>query len=225
MNLMILQFILANFVYSNVGCGGAAMPCNLNTLVNSMLNYGVTADSKTLARIGPDTFFNLSSPLFFIALSFACVVICMFFLNYISYTVMKQQILNRQTWDLNICCGKTDGGGLNVDIFRHADLPRFKKIENIYNLPFEDGQFEHVLCSHTIEHVEDPRAFFDELKRVGKSVTIVLPPLWDISAALNLLEHRHIFLTLKKEHNNLPGYIRLPLAKTIQGIFKQRIHA
>ena len=37
-----------------------------------------------------------------------------------------------------------------------SDLPRFQQVTDIYDLPFEDQQFDTVLCSHTIEHVDDP---------------------------------------------------------------------
>ncbi len=146
-------------------------------------------------------------------------------LNVLSYRVLKARILRRRKWDLNICCGRTDGGGLNADIARHADVPRFVQIGSIDRLPFKDGAFETVLCSHTMEHVEDPDAFFRELGRVGNRVTLVLPPLWDLAGALNVLEHRWIFLTIRKEHDRLPSRIRLPLSRTVQRLLGQRIHA
>ncbi|MFC1501788.1 methyltransferase domain-containing protein [bacterium] len=137
-------------------------------------------------------------------------------LNLLSYRILKARILFRQKWDLNICCGKTDGGGINADIIKHAELPNFIRINNIYHLPFRDGEFRTVLCSHTIEHVDDPEGFYMELARVGKKVTLVIPPLWDISAVWNVFEHKWIFLTFKKEHNTLPRFIRLPLSTYIQ---------
>ena len=87
--------------------------------------------------------------------------------NLISYRFMKNRILKKKIWDLNICCGKTDGGGLNVDIIKHADIPNFVQINDVINLPFRDLEFDHVLSSHTIEHVDDPEAFFIELQRIG----------------------------------------------------------
>lgn len=146
-------------------------------------------------------------------------------LNFLSYRVLKKRILRRQKWDLNICCGKTDGGGLNADIVNHANLPNFVRLDSVYHLPFEDRQFEAVLCSHTMEHVEDPAAFLKELTRVGKEVTLVLPPLWDLAGALNVLEHRWVFLSFRKVHDHLPRYVRLPLSRTVQRILGQRIHA
>lgn len=145
--------------------------------------------------------------------------------NWLSYGVLKKRVVNSRKWDLNICCGKTDGGGVNADIQRHEDLPNFVFIKDVEHLPFGDGQFESVLSSHTIEHVDSPRAFFAELNRVGKSVTLVIPPLWDLSAAFNLLEHQHLFLTWRKVHTALPRHVRLPGAAWVQRILGQRIRA
>lgn len=147
-------------------------------------------------------------------------------LNFLSYRVMGGIIRNRrEKWDLNICCGKTDGGGVNVDIVKHADVPNLVVVDDIYNLPFNTNQFDNVLCSHTIEHVEDPAAFFAELDRISKEVTLVVPPLWDLSAVLNVFEHRWIFLTFRKEHHKLPNHIELPFAKAYQERKGQKIRA
>jgi ubiquinone/menaquinone biosynthesis C-methylase UbiE len=143
----------------------------------------------------------------------------------LSYSFLKKRILKRQGWGINICCGKTDGGGINADIIRHKYVPNFILIKDIYNLPFRDQQFETVLSSHTIEHVDHPEKFYRELKRIGKKVSIVIPPLWDITAALNVLEHKFIFLSFKKEHAHLPPFKKLPLASFIHKKFGQHIKA
>ena len=145
--------------------------------------------------------------------------------HYISYFSLKKRILAKHTWDLNICCGKTDGGGINADIFKHEDVPNFVFIENIYHLPFADKEFDRILCSHTLEHVENPVSFFKELTRVGREVTVVLPPLWDICAVFNIFEHKWIFLSFKKVHTGLPKYVKLPVAAFIQKKLGQKIHA
>lgn len=145
--------------------------------------------------------------------------------HFISYTVLKNRVLKKRRWDLNICCGHTDGGGLNVDIIRHKAVPNFHQVTDIYHLPFNDGQFNSVLCSHTIEHVDDPASFYRELRRVGKEVTLVIPPLYDISAALNFFEHRYLFLSFKKVHRRLPKYVRLPFSRMVQRHLGQNIEA
>lgn len=146
------------------------------------------------------------------------------FLNFLSYRVIKERTLRERRWDYNICCGVTDGGGVNADITRHAPVPRFELIEDVTALPHADGAFEQVLCSHTLEHVDDPRAMFAELRRVGRQVTILVPPLWDPFGALNPLEHRVIFLTLATRHvDRLPRYVPYRPARWLQALWGQRI--
>jgi hypothetical protein len=145
-------------------------------------------------------------------------------LNLFSYHFLKNRILKRQKWDLNLCCGKTDGGGINADIVRHKSVPNLV-IVDIYHLPFKANQFHSVLCSHTIEHVEQPLGLYIELNRVGRAVTLVTPPLWDVSAAFNVLEHKWIYWSLFTEHKHLPYYTPLPFSTSIQNLFGQRIKA
>ncbi len=151
----------------------------------------------------------------------ALVTLYLILAHFVSYELGKNRILKRQKWDLNICCGKTDGGGVNVDIVQHKELPGFRQVDSIYSLPFEDGEFESVLCSHTIEHVDDPERFYAELQRVGRSVTLVVPPLYDLGAVLNIMEHKWIFITFRKEHHKLPGFVKLPFADSYQKRFGQ----
>jgi hypothetical protein len=165
--------------------------------------------------------------LFYFLVTVAATLVLLPTLNFLSYRVMGGIIRRRRKkWDLNICCGKTDGGGINVDIVNHADVPRLVVVDNIYALPFSSGEFEHTLCSHTIEHVEDPDAFFCELNRVTRGkVTLVVPPLWDLSAVCNVFEHRWMFLTFRKEHHALPAHIELPFARYFQDRLGQKIRA
>jgi len=145
--------------------------------------------------------------------------------NFISYILMKKRIISQQRWDLNICCGKIDTGGINADIIRHTQVPNFVLIKDIYNLPFANKQFKKVLCSHTMEHVDRPEAFFRELSRVGETVTIILPPVWDFFGAFNFFEHKWIFFTVRKTHHKLPRYLSLPFAGHIHKFIGQRIKA
>ncbi|MDA2936460.1 class I SAM-dependent methyltransferase [Patescibacteria group bacterium AH-259-L05] len=154
----------------------------------------------------------------------AIVVVILFnLLHWLSYHYLKNKILQSRRWDLNICCGKTDGGGVNADIVKHIDVPHFVLIKDIYHLPFKDKQFDSVLCSHTMEHANNPKAFFKELQRVGKDITIVIPPLWDIGAALYFFEHKWIYLSFRKKHKKLPRMIPYPLGILYNKIFGQVI--
>lgn len=160
-----------------------------------------------------------------IILVFGAISAILGVIHYVSYYYLKKRILAKHRWDLNICCGKTDGGGINADIFKHNDVPNFVFIENIYRLPFADKEFDRILCSHTMEHVENPELFYKELARVGREVTVVIPPLWDLCAVFNIFEHKWIFLSFKKVHNTLPKYIELPVSTFTQRKLGQRIHA
>lgn len=163
----------------------------------------------------------------FIAIALLLFIVALVYgLNKLSYELLKGRILKQGQWDLNICCGNTDVGGINADIVQHSpDIPNFIRIDDIYRLPFNNKQFERVLCSHTMEHVEKPQQFDRELRRIGKSVHYILPPLWDFAAVFNLMEHKWVFLTMKKEHARLPRHIRLPLSRPVQKYFQQRVKA
>lgn len=73
---------------------------------------------------------------------------------------------------------------------------------DLSSLPFEDGQFDVVLCLQTLEHVLCPGDVLDELLRVARrSVVISVPhePFW---CALNFLRGRYI-----SSWGNTPGHI------------------
>jgi SAM-dependent methyltransferase len=128
----------------------------------------------------------------------------------LDYRILKNRYFSERKWDLNISCGFTDGGGINADIIER-EVPNFKLIKDAYNLPFKDKQFKNVVSSHTIEHVDDPERFFNELKRVSENVTLILPPIWDLAAMLFLMEHKWQFLTVRSKHvNSLPKRVKLP---------------
>ncbi len=153
------------------------------------------------------------------------VILFLILLNDLSYGLLKELHIARDSWDLNICCGYTECGKINADIVKHSSVKNFVLLEDIYNLPFQPEQFGNILCSHTIEHIEDPQKFHNELSRVGKRITYLVPPLWDLTAAFNIFEHRWIFLTIKKRHNKLPKYVKLPFSKIFQKLFGQKIKA
>ena len=70
-------------------------------------------------------------------------------LHYLSYGLLKTRILRWKRWDLNICCRKTDGKGINADTVPHTNLPRLVVVD-VYYLPFKSHQFKSVLSFHTI---------------------------------------------------------------------------
>ena len=149
----------------------------------------------------------------------------LFVLHWFSYFYLKGRIIGSRSWDLNICCGRTDGGGVNVDIVEFGSINNFWEVADVCDLPFGDKEFEWVLSSHTVEHLDEPAAFDRELQRVGRHVVYIVPPLWDVAAVLNVLEHKWVFLTFRKKHDRLPRHVRLPGARMVQRWLGQRIKA
>lgn len=70
---------------------------------------------------------------------------------------------------------------VNDNTHRSGDIRKLKNQEFIHadgeNLPFEDNEFDYVICTHTLEHAEDPAKFIDEMCRVGKRGFLETPSL------------------------------------------------
>lgn len=58
--------------------------------------------------------------------------------------------------------------------------------------PFRDGEFDYVIASHVIEHVEDPRAFMAEVFRVGRGRGYIEFPLPPYEYLYDFDVHRHL---------------------------------
>ncbi len=61
---------------------------------------------------------------------------------------------------------KNDFENLNLD---------YTQIKPDSKLPFKDKEFDYVICTHVIEHVNHPMSFKEEIERIGKSGYIELP--------------------------------------------------
>jgi ubiquinone/menaquinone biosynthesis C-methylase UbiE len=57
------------------------------------------------------------------------------------------------------------------------------KVASVYDLPFLDNHFDCVICSETIEHLDDPKKAIGELVRIaGKQVIVTTPVLYSFNA-------------------------------------------
>lgn len=63
------------------------------------------------------------------------------------------------------------------DIINHlTDKTIHFKKGNVEKLPYEDNEFDIVICNHTIEHVLNPHLAIKELKRIARRKLIITVP-------------------------------------------------
>ena len=92
-----------------------------------------------------------------------------------------QTILSKNSdWNiLDIGCGYSANEFANTicdvqDLSKLYEDKNFVKLEK-KQLPFKDNEFDFVIASHVLEHVEDFKFFISELERVSKKGYIELP--------------------------------------------------
>ena len=65
-------------------------------------------------------------------------------------------------------------------MFTTKDIWKTRKLEvktgDIYNLPFKDNEFDTVLSSHVIEHLEEPEKMIKESLRISNKRVIHIVP-------------------------------------------------
>lgn len=74
---------------------------------------------------------------------------------------------------------------------------------SIYELPFEAGEFDLVVCCEVLEHIERPREGLRELARVSGSKVIVSTPREPIWRAMNMARGKYLGAL-----GNTPGHIQ-----------------
>lgn len=90
------------------------------------------------------------------------------------------------------------GGGLNEADFGGRTIHYYRGGE----FPFQDKQFDYVICSHVIEHVDDPEKFLLEIFRVGGGRGYLEYPLITYEYLYNFNVHLH-FVKYDFEQNVL----------------------
>jgi ubiquinone/menaquinone biosynthesis C-methylase UbiE len=68
---------------------------------------------------------------------------------------------------LDVGCGDVPKGDVNLDLFYYGRGKNFV-IAEAHHLPFKDETFVKVYSKHCLEHLENPFAFFKEVKRILK---------------------------------------------------------
>ena len=137
---------------------------------------------------------------------------------------------------LDIGCGYRAHKNASViaDVQNFSKLYKEKKFVQIKgkNLPFKDKEFDFVIASHVIEHVEDFEFFIKELERISSKGYIELPSrLEDNLVFENKADHIWWFiyddinnkLLASKRNQIIEPFITVSIAKLFEKIFRESL--
>ena len=137
---------------------------------------------------------------------------------------------------LDIGCGYRANKNASViaDIQDFSDLYKEKKFVKIEgkNLPFEDKEFDFVIASHVIEHIDNFEFFIKELERISSKGYIELPSrLGDNLVFENKNDHIWWFcfddvtnqLIASKKNQLIDPFITVSTAKLFEEIFRESL--
>ncbi len=137
---------------------------------------------------------------------------------------------------LDIGCGYRAHKNASViaDIQNFSDFYKKKKFVQIQgkNLPFKDKEFDFVIASHVIEHVDDFEFFIKELERISSKGYIELPSrMGDNLVFENKDDHIWWFyfddvinkLVVSKKNQLIEPFITVATAKLFEEIFRESL--
>ena len=137
---------------------------------------------------------------------------------------------------LDIGCGYRANKNASViaDIQDFSDLYKEKKFVKIEGkkLPFEDKEFDFVIASHVIEHIDNFEFFIKELERISSKGYIELPSrLGDNLVFENKNDHIWWFcfddvtnqLIASKKNQLIDPFITVSTAKLFEEIFRESL--
>ena len=151
---------------------------------------------------------------------------------------LVNNILNKNiNWNiLDIGCGYKAHKNATViaDIKDFSNFYKNKKFVQIKEkkLPFKDKEFDFVIASHVIEHVDDFEFFIKELERISSKGYIELPSrLGDNLVFENRNDHIWWFcyddttnkLIASKKNQLIDPFITVSMAKLFEKIFRESL--
>ena len=153
-------------------------------------------------------------------------------LNYVNSLLKKNS-----SWNiLDLGCGYRANKYANTiaDVQDLSHIYKEKKFVKINNkkLPFKDKEFDFVITSHVIEHVEDFKFFLSELERISSKGYIELPSrLGDNLVFENKKDHIWWFkydddnnkIIGSKKNQLLEPFITVSTAKYFEEIFRESL--
>lgn len=154
-----------------------------------------------------------------------------------SIQVVNQTLEQNSKWKIaDIGCGYR-ANNFATTIADIQDLSSYYKDRNFIKinekkLPFKDKEFDFVIASHVIEHVEDFQFFISELERISSRGYIELPSrLGDNLVFENKNDHLWWFkfddtkniLIASKKNQFFEPFISVATAKLFEDIFRESL--
>ena len=154
-----------------------------------------------------------------------------------SSNFVNNTLSSKKDWKiLDVGCGYTANKNATI-IADTLDLSSFYKEKkfikiNGKNLPFKDKEFDFVISSHVIEHVEDFEFFIRELERISSKGYIELPSrLGDNLVFENENDHIWWFcfddinnqLIASKKNQIIDPFITVSMAKLLEKVFRESL--
>jgi ubiquinone/menaquinone biosynthesis C-methylase UbiE len=154
-----------------------------------------------------------------------------------SINSVNKILKENQNWKvLDIGCGYTANERATV-VSDVQDLSNFYKDKHFVKitekkLPFKDNEFDFVITSHVIEHVDDFQFFISEIERISKKGYIELPTkLGDNLVFENSNDHLWMFeyddvsniLLASKKQEFIEPFVSVSTAKKLEKIFRQSL--
>jgi SAM-dependent methyltransferase len=154
-----------------------------------------------------------------------------------SLKLINKKLKENPNWNiLDIGCGYTANQNAKTvsDVQDLSNFYKNKKFVRITDkkLPFKDNEFDFVISSHVIEHVEDFQFFISEIERITKQGYIELPTrLGDNIVFENLKDHIWWFkyeddsnlLLVSKKNQILEPFVSVSTAKKLETIFRESL--
>ena len=153
-------------------------------------------------------------------------------INFVNETLNK----NKNWKILDIGCGYSANKNATIvadvkDLSNHYKDKHFVQILD-KKLPFKDKEFDYVIASHVIEHVDDFEFFIKELERISARGYIELPTrLGDNLVFENKSDHIWWFvfddsknqIVASKKNQLLDPFITVSMAKLLEKIFRESL--
>ena len=150
---------------------------------------------------------------------------------------VNKKLKENPNWKvLDIGCGYTANENATIvsDVQDLSNFYKNKKFVKITEkkLPFKDNEFDFVITSHVIEHVDDFQFFISEIERISKKGYIELPTkLGDNLVFENSNDHLWMFeyddvsniLLASKKQEFIEPFVSVSTAKKLEKIFRQSL--